>query len=95
MHNKYLIIHIPEFGCLPERDGPRLCVPVHLFSFGYLLCFMIVCLFYVSVLLEEFFVCLVWLTITMFMLLRHLKRFRVLLLLVFSTADSNGTLHRV
>lgn len=51
---------------------------------------MIVCLFYFCVLLEEFFVWLEWLMITMFMLLRHL-----LLLLVFSTADSNSALLKV
>lgn len=31
------------------------CVPICLFSFDHLVCFMIVCLFYVCVLLEDFF----------------------------------------
>lgn len=71
------------------------CVPICLFSFDHLVCFMIVCLFYVCVLLEDFFVWLVWLTITMLMLLRHLRCLTALLLLVFSTADSNSALQRV
>lgn len=88
-----LLINIFIYGCLPERGSPRLLVllPVCLFSFDHLVCFMIVCLFYVCVL----FVWLVWLTITIFMLLRRLRCLTALLLLVFSTADSSSALQRV